>query len=199
LTVLFVFSLFSAQLLRLQALDASPVASAALKSRLYVSAVPAMRGDITDANGVVLATSIDRRNVTADQTAVPEYKKKINGVRQTVGVLGAAADLAPILGMSEVELTTTLTGARRFVYVAKGHHPAELAQDRGTGDSWHLQRADLDPFLPERLGGGLARGLDGRRWIRWWRARAVVELHVERPAGQVDLRAVPGRPHHPHR
>jgi len=123
LTVLFVFSLFSAQLLRLQALDASPVASAALKSRLYVSAVPAMRGDITDANGVVLATSIDRRNVTADQTAVPEYKKKINGVRQTVGVLGAAADLAPILGMSEVELTTTLTGARRFVYVAKGITP----------------------------------------------------------------------------
>ncbi|MBK5250852.1 MAG: hypothetical protein JJE50_15705, partial [Actinomycetales bacterium] len=51
--MLFVFSLFSAQLLRLQALDASPVASAALKSRLYVSAVPAMRGDITDANGVV--------------------------------------------------------------------------------------------------------------------------------------------------
>src|SRR5665647_3283665 len=123
LTVLFVFSLFSAQLLRLQALDASPVASAALKSRLYVSAVPAMRGDITDANGVVLATSIDRRNVTADQTAVPEYKKKINGVRQIVGVLGAAADLAPILGMSEVELTTTLTGARRFVYVAKGITP----------------------------------------------------------------------------
>ena len=121
--MLFVFSLFSAQLLRLQALDASPVASAALKSRLYVSAVPAMRGDITDANGVVLATSIDRRNVTADQTAVPEYKKKINGVRQTVGVLGAAADLAPILGMSEVELTTTLTGARRFVYVAKGITP----------------------------------------------------------------------------
>ena len=69
--MLFVFSLFSAQLLRLQALDASPVAIAALKSRLYVSAVPAMRGNITDANGVVLATSIDRRNVTADQTAVP--------------------------------------------------------------------------------------------------------------------------------
>jgi len=121
--VLFVFSLFSAQLLRLQALDASPVASAALKSRLYVGAVPAMRGDITDANGVVLATSIERRNVTADQTAVPEYKKKVNGVRQTVGVLGAAADLAPILGKSELELSATLTGDRQFVYVAKDITP----------------------------------------------------------------------------
>jgi cell division protein FtsI (penicillin-binding protein 3) len=99
------------------------VASAALKSRLYVGAVPAMRGDITDANGVVLATSIERRNVTADQTAVPEYKKRVNGVRQTVGVQGAAADLAPILGKSAAELFTTLSGDRRFVYVAKGITP----------------------------------------------------------------------------
>lgn len=117
--MLFVFSLFSAQLLRLQALDASPVASAALKSRLFVGAVPAMRGDITDASGVVLATSVERRNVTADQSAVPEYKKK----GQTVGVAGAAADLAPILGKSEAELVATLTGSRRFVYVAKGITP----------------------------------------------------------------------------
>jgi cell division protein FtsI (penicillin-binding protein 3) len=133
LTVLFVFSLFSAQLLRLQALDASPVASAALKSRLYVSAVPAMRGDITDANGVVLAASIDRRNVTADQTAVPAYKKKVNGVRQTVGVLGAAADLAPILGKSEAELSATLTGARQFVYVAKGITPLSWRKIQALG------------------------------------------------------------------
>ncbi|MHB1472414.1 MAG: peptidoglycan D,D-transpeptidase FtsI family protein [Dermatophilaceae bacterium] len=129
----FVFSLFGAQLLRLQALDASPVASAALKSRLYVSAVPGMRGDITDVNGVVLATSIDRRNVTADQTAVPAYKKKINGVRQIVGVLGAAADLAPILGRSEAELSTTLTGDRQFVYVAKGITPLNWRKIQALG------------------------------------------------------------------
>jgi cell division protein FtsI (penicillin-binding protein 3) len=127
--VLFVFSLFSAQLLRLQALDASPVASAALKSRLYVGAVEALRGDITDVNGVVLATSIERRNVTADQSAVPEYKKE----GQTVGVAGAAADLAPILGKSEAELSATLTGSRRFVYVAKGITPLNWRKVQALG------------------------------------------------------------------
>lgn len=121
--MLFVFSLFGAQLLRLQALDASTMSDAALKSRLFSGAVPALRGDITDASGVVLATSIERRNVTADQRAVPEYKKKVNGVRQKVGVAGAAADLAPILGKSEAELTTTLTGTRPFIYVSKGITP----------------------------------------------------------------------------
>jgi cell division protein FtsI (penicillin-binding protein 3) len=119
LTGLFVLSLFGAQLFRLQALDASTMANAALKSRLNIVAVPALRGDITASNGDVLATSIERRNVTADQTAVPTYKKKVNGVSVTVGVSGAAADLAPILGKPEAKLATTLTGTRRFIYVAK--------------------------------------------------------------------------------
>ena len=129
LTVLFVFSLFGAQLLRLQALDSSAMASAALKSRLSVVVVPGLRGNITDSNGVVLATSIERRNVTADQSAVPEYKKK----GRVVGVAGAAADLAPILGKSEVELSATLTGSRRFIYVAKGITPLNWRKIQALG------------------------------------------------------------------
>ena len=112
-------SLFATQLFRLQALDSSAMANAALKSRLSIVAVPALRGDITAYNGEVLATSIERRNVTADQTAVPTYRKKVNGVSTIVGVAGAAADLAPILGRPAAALSATLTGSRRFVYVAK--------------------------------------------------------------------------------
>jgi len=116
---LFILSLCSAQLFRLQALDSSATASAALKTRLNIVTVPALRGDIAASNGAVLATSIERRNVTADQTAVPSYRKKVNGVRATVGVAGAAADLAPILGKPVDELSATMTGSRQFRYVAK--------------------------------------------------------------------------------
>jgi cell division protein FtsI (penicillin-binding protein 3) len=119
MTGLFVLSLFGAQLFRLQALDASAMANTALKSRLSIVTVPALRGVITAFNGEVLATSIERRNVTADQTAVPTYEKKVNGVSVKLGIAGAAADLAPILGRSEAELSASLTGVRRFVYVAK--------------------------------------------------------------------------------
>ncbi|MGN6636094.1 MAG: peptidoglycan D,D-transpeptidase FtsI family protein, partial [Oryzihumus sp.] len=123
LAVLFVFSIFGAQLLKIQALDAKKMATAALGSRLYTVTVPAMRGDITDTNGVVLATSIERRNVTADQTAVPEYQKTVDGHLTKVGVAGAAEDLAPLTGKSVEELTTILTGTRRFTNVAKGLSP----------------------------------------------------------------------------
>jgi len=130
---LFVLSLFGAQLFRLQALDSSAVASAALKSRLSIVAVPALRGDITALNGSVLATSIERRNVTVDQTAVPSYKKKLNGVRKTVGVPGAVADLAPILAKPESELSTALTGVRRFGYVAKDISVSDWRKIRALG------------------------------------------------------------------
>ena len=109
------------------------MASVALKSRLSVVAVPALRGDITASNGEVLATSVERRNVAADQTAVPTYEKKVNGVRVTLGVAGAAADLAPILGKSEAELSVTLTGVRRFMYVAKDISVSQWSQVRALG------------------------------------------------------------------
>ncbi|MEP7193995.1 MAG: penicillin-binding transpeptidase domain-containing protein [Actinomycetota bacterium] len=116
---LFVLSLFGAQLIRLQVLDAPATAVAALRGRLSTVVVPALRGNITASDGVLLASSTERRNVTADQSAVTTYKKRVNGVRRTVGVAGVAADLAPILGMPEATLNKTLTGNRRFVYVAK--------------------------------------------------------------------------------
>ena len=128
LTGLFILSLFGAQLFRLQGLDASSMANAALKSRLSIVAVPALRGDITASNGEVLATSVARSNVTADQTAVPTYSKKVNGVTVKVGVAGAAADLAPILGKSVAELSVALKGVRRFVYVDKDISMAQWAK-----------------------------------------------------------------------
>ena len=105
------------------------MASAALKSRLSVVVVPGLRGDITDSAGVVLATSIERRDVNANQLAVPAYKKE----GRVVGVAGAAADLAPILGKSEAELTKTLTGSRPFVYVAKGITPLSWRKVQALG------------------------------------------------------------------
>jgi cell division protein FtsI (penicillin-binding protein 3) len=95
------------------------MAGAALRSRLSTVVVPALRGNITASDGVLLATSTERRNVIADQSAVTTYKKRVNGVRRRVGVAGVAADLAPILGMPTARLKEALTGSRRFVYIAK--------------------------------------------------------------------------------
>ena len=99
-------SLFGARLLQLQGFDAPAYAAVAEQGRLRTVALPAVRGTITDRNGVALATTVDAVNVTADQTLVvdPEATARV---------------LAPVVGLDATLLAQRLTGESRFVYVAK--------------------------------------------------------------------------------
>jgi cell division protein FtsI (penicillin-binding protein 3) len=121
--VLFVFSIFAAQLLRLQGFDASSVSADAQSSRTATVPIPAMRGRILDSTGTVLASSIERRTITVDQTAVTEYKKSVDGIYTKVGVPGAAADLAPLLNLSVQQLEPMLTGSARYRILQKNVTP----------------------------------------------------------------------------
>jgi cell division protein FtsI (penicillin-binding protein 3) len=105
-----VLSLVGARLLQLQGLDAPTYAAAAEQGRLRTVTLPAVRGTITDRNGVALATTVDAVNITADQTLV-------------VDPAATAAALAPVLGLPPTALAERLTGAARFVYVAKKMTP----------------------------------------------------------------------------
>jgi cell division protein FtsI (penicillin-binding protein 3) len=123
IAAIFVFSVFGAQLLRVQAFDAAKVQAAALGNRLTTVTTPALRGRVLDTNGVVLASSIERKTVTVDQLALPAYKKRVGKKLTTVGVVGAAQDLAPLFGTTPEALITELTGTSRYRIVAKNVTP----------------------------------------------------------------------------
>ncbi len=113
ITVLFVFSLFTAQLLRLQGLEAEAIAKAGMKLRLSTTIIPAARGNIVDRNDLELASSVQRRTVIADPWALRDYARFLPGrkVRSLtkVGVRGAAEDLAPLLNKDVDALEKVLT------------------------------------------------------------------------------------------
>jgi cell division protein FtsI (penicillin-binding protein 3) len=109
---LFVLSLFAGRLVELQVLRSGELASAGLDQRLRTSVIPADRGVISDSSGRPLAQTVEVRNITADQTLVEDPAK-------------TARVLAGILDMDRAELQRTLTGNKRFVYVAKGVEPAK--------------------------------------------------------------------------
>lgn len=103
-------SLFAARLVELQALRGPDLAEAALNQRITTQDIPATRGMITDVRGRPLATSIEVRDITADQTLVTDPAR-------------TAAVLGPIIGMTPAELQPLLTGTQRFIYLKKATDP----------------------------------------------------------------------------
>ncbi len=120
---LFTFTVFAAQLVRVQAFDASKTQEAALTKRLTTVSVPAMRGRILDSKGTVLASSVERRTITVNQNAVKEYERVVDGKRVTVGALGAAQRLAPLLDSTVEDLLLQLTGSAAYRIIAKNVSP----------------------------------------------------------------------------
>lgn len=129
--VLIVFSLFAGQLLRLQGFNAAATSAEALKGREYNKAIPALRGSIVSADGTVLASSVERRTVTADQTAVCTYKVKRSGGTvpcAASGITAATKALAPLLRTTEAKLRPRLTGNLRYRILAKDVSPMTWRQ-----------------------------------------------------------------------
>ncbi|MEO6999854.1 MAG: penicillin-binding transpeptidase domain-containing protein, partial [Terracoccus sp.] len=132
--VLAIFAVFAAQLLRIQAFDASATQAAALNKRQFTAPTPALRGEILDTNGHVLAESVERFTVTVDPVAVKEYRARVDGTVAKVGAAGAAAAIAPLLGMSVTDLTGLLTrSGTRYVIIKKLVNPTVWAQIRALG------------------------------------------------------------------
>ncbi|MFZ0324667.1 MAG: penicillin-binding protein 2 [Actinomycetes bacterium] len=108
--VFFVLSLFAGRLVQLQGIDASAYAATAAAEGLRSVTIPATRGTITDANGVVLATSVDAVNITADQTLISDP-------------YAVAKALDPLLPEDTMTLQDRLSGDARFVYVSRQVSP----------------------------------------------------------------------------
>ena len=105
------FSLFAVRLVDLQVVKGPDLAAAALEQRIKTKSIPAIRGNILDTKGEPLATTVEARDVTADQTLISDP-----------AAVGTA--LAPILGVDAAVLANRLTGTRRYMYIAKGLSPA---------------------------------------------------------------------------
>ena len=110
--VLIVITIFAGRLLEIQALRGDALAAAAVDQRTTTVAVPAQRADIVDINGVALASTVESRHITTDQTLV-------------VDPMATAQDIVNVIGGDVNEIAARLTGDRRFAYVAKDITPEQ--------------------------------------------------------------------------
>ncbi|WP_242496270.1 peptidoglycan D,D-transpeptidase FtsI family protein [Xylanimonas protaetiae] len=120
-------TIFVGRLVQVQVFEAPGLAAQARDGRMTTVNVPAHRGDITDRNGVVLATSVDRYTISADPWAIQKFRggSRTDAAGSPVadGALGVAQLLAPVLGRDRAELAAQINGDSRYVVLARNVEP----------------------------------------------------------------------------
>ncbi|MBB2901511.1 cell division protein FtsI (penicillin-binding protein 3) [Kineococcus radiotolerans] len=154
--VLLGLTVLGGRLVQLQGADAGALAERALRQRTSETKLYAKRGDVVDAKGVVLATSVERRDVIADPQTVQAYNTRPGDgskyqEEHGQGPAGAAARLAPVLGIDEATLTDKLTvkaTSPRYAVVAVGITPELWQQVADVGISGITSKRQTQRIYP---------------------------------------------------
>jgi cell division protein FtsI (penicillin-binding protein 3) len=113
LLIAFVLSLFAGRLVQLQGLASDGYARRAMQQRLVKLDLPAVRGEITDAQGTPLAMTVDARSIYADPSRVDPNRR--NEIANT---------LSSLLGLNPPDVLKTLsTPNTQFMYLARNIKP----------------------------------------------------------------------------
>lgn len=123
-----IVAVFVGRLVQIQIIQGPELAEEARLARMQRDETLAHRGDITDADGVVLATSVERYTIVADQKAIASFRPrtydKVDGKPLTEsGAAGMAKLLSPILKKPAPELAAELNGTRGYQVLAKNQVP----------------------------------------------------------------------------
>ncbi|MDO5618457.1 peptidoglycan D,D-transpeptidase FtsI family protein [Kocuria sp.] len=123
---LIALTLLALRLVWVQGLDLSGRAASAENDRLRQESLPALRGEILDRNGAILARSIQRYDIAVDQTLVRDLTvRNPDGSTETRTVLNIIRDLADILHISDEEVKDALDGEANFQYLYRSATPEQ--------------------------------------------------------------------------
>ncbi|BAG29835.1 peptidoglycan D,D-transpeptidase FtsI family protein [Kocuria rhizophila] len=146
-----------------QGLDPAGRADAAAAQRTLVEPIPAVRGEITDTRGTVLARTLQRYDITVDQSAVTEVAvPQKDGSTQTVTPTQAVYKIADALGMKDTDVKKALDGDKTFNYVARGVTPEQYNALRELNLPYIYGQPTFQRSYPDgSLGGSVVGFLGG--------------------------------------
>lgn len=145
--VLAISAVFAGRLVYVQTIAGPALAEAATDARSFTSLLVAPRGEILDASGNVLATSISTYDLIIDLDLVPTYQLKDDeGNVIGRGASALAQQLAPILGLSVNELGAQLVGDPS---ASQGRHYFVLARNVSAEDRQQVAALGIPGFSDE--------------------------------------------------
>jgi len=118
--VIFIVALLAfGRLFYYQVVDAPNIDKVSYNKRAITVPIRALRGDILDANGVVLATTVLRYDVNAAPDIVTPITRVVNGQPVTMTPADVANELSPLLKMPASEILLKITGTGKYSNIAK--------------------------------------------------------------------------------
>jgi hypothetical protein len=105
-----------------QVVSGPAVAAEARDDRLSSATLIASRGQITDSQGQVLATSVQRYDIVVNQVELARWHATVDE-QELSGAAGAAQLIAPLIEANAAELGAKLDGESKYRKIAKGVLP----------------------------------------------------------------------------
>ena len=150
-----VFVLFVGLLIKVQIIDAPAINKVSANARTKTDVrIPAVRGDIVDSAGHVLATTVTRYDVNIDPSIVSSVTEKVNGQDTEFTKEQVAGQLAMLLKVPQVKILSKFLISGRYANLAKAVDAATYRQIRSLGINWVF----ADPVQKRVYPGGALAG-----------------------------------------
>lgn len=141
--VLALVAVFIVRLVDIQVVQAASLTKAALARQEFQSTLYGERGQIVDENGVVLADSVDRFDITVSPKVakLDEYayqRKNKDGTTQTINLQDAVSQIAAITGGDPSAMYRAVIGdpTSDFAYLSKGVTLEQYQKVKALGIPW---------------------------------------------------------------
>ena len=156
--ILIIGLVFGWRLVDFQVIHSAEINKISYANRAVTRILPAMRGEILDSSGNVLAQTIFRYDVNAAPNIVAPYTVKQNGQDVTVTVDQAAAEIASLLKMSTQAVMAKIVGTSKYANIAKRVDASVYRQLQALNIPWLFYDA-----IPSRVypNGAVAGNLIG--------------------------------------
>ena len=149
---------FTIRLVDLQIIQANAINDKSYEKRAVTRVIPALRGQIIDAQGKVLAKTVFRYDINAAPSKVAPINRTINGVSVLVTVEQLVSEIAGILEMSPADVSAKITGTGEYAQIKKRVDAASYRKLKDLNIPWLYEDPIAERIYPN---GAVAGNLLG--------------------------------------
>ena len=160
--MLVVVGAFTWKLVEFQVVRAGDINAVSKEKRSVTRVIPAMRGEILDANGAVLARSVTRYDINAAPINVKPVLRTVNGQSVEISVEQQASEVAAILSMQPADVLAKITGTSSYANIKKSVPAAVYRALKKVDLPWMFYDPIMSRVYPDGAVAGNVLGFIGQ-------------------------------------